>query len=158
MAERYRINSSSSSSSLCHTMGCIRPYRINYKAENVFTKIPPTAMEIIKKNSGRKRFFKAWTTNRKAEAIIFLCLATDSTSLQIDNKQWVKRVRIFYMLASDINSERKGLISSISGKGWLKVASCQKRNGRKTIASVRLCLTGHILQCWCYFHPQHPEH
>lgn len=57
MAEPYRTNSSSSSSSLCHTMGCIRPYRINYKAENVFTKIPPTALEIIKKKTQEGRGF-----------------------------------------------------------------------------------------------------
>ena len=28
---------------------------------------------------------------------------------------------------------------------------------RKTVASVRLCLSEHILQCWCYFLPPQPQ-
>ena len=32
-----------------------------------------------------------------------------------------------------------------------------KSHVKKTVASVTLCLSGHILQCWCYFVPPQPQ-
>ena len=89
----------------------IRPYRINYREENVLTKISPTALEI--KNPQEKEGLLKYELQiaKQKPGIIFECLATGRTSLQLDNNNGYRELGYFKsMLASDIPSERKGLI------------------------------------------------